>query len=70
VSFEALREQDWDEERIGQLLQKLAKIDARFQIDRKRPGERPEAPLESLAQGNKREAFLESMEWALETLAG
>jgi len=70
VSFEALRERDWDEERIDQLLQKLAKSDARFQIDRKRTEERPEAPLESLAQENKREAFLESMEWVLETLAG
>jgi hypothetical protein len=70
VSFEALRHDDGDEDRISQLVQGLAKIDARFQIDTKRKGERPEAPLESLAQESKREEFLVLMEQVLKTPDG
>ncbi len=50
-----------DEELIRRLVQDLAKIDARFGIDTKKRGERPEAPLESLAEQSKRDEFLALM---------
>jgi hypothetical protein len=64
VSLTPLR-RHWNEERINRFVQKLVKIDPRFQIDTKRKGERPEAPLESLAQESKREQFQELMDQVL-----
>lgn len=69
VSFRGLR-QHWDDERIIRLVQDLAKIDARFGIDTKKRGERPEAPLESLSEQSKRDEFLALMAGVLETLSG
>ena len=69
VSLTDLR-RHWDEERINRFVQRLVKIDPRFQIDTKKKGARPEAPLESLAQESKREEFLTLMEPVLKTLTG
>jgi hypothetical protein len=69
VSLTALR-RHWDEERINRFVQDLVKIHPRFQIDTKKKGERPEAPLESLAHESKREEFLGLMEQVLKTLTG
>ena len=65
VSFDALRHQHWDEERISRLVQDLARIDERFQVDTKSKGARPEAPLESLAKESNREDFLTLMKQVL-----
>jgi hypothetical protein len=67
VSLSALR-RHWDEERISGFVQDLARIDARFQVDTKSKGMRPEAPLESLTQESKREEFLSLMKRVLNTV--
>jgi hypothetical protein len=69
VSLTALRRLG-DEEIISRLVQDLARIDARFEIDTKKRGERPEAPLESLSEQSKRDEFLSLMAGLLETLSG
>lgn len=69
VSLTTLR-QHWGKERISQLVQELAEINERFQIDTKYKSHRPEAPLESLAPEDKREEFLRLMERVLKTVGG
>jgi hypothetical protein len=69
VSLTGLR-RHWEEERINRFVRDLGKVDERFQIDTKKRAERPEAPLESLAQESKRDKFLALMKQALETLTG
>jgi hypothetical protein len=69
VSLWALRRR-WDEEHISRSIQRLAKIDTRFDIDINSKGERPVAPLESLAEESKREEFLALMERHLQALTG
>lgn len=69
VSLSALAAH-WDENRIKRLIEDLAKIDTRFNIDTRSKRNRPTAPLESLTDEGKREKFLALMEQNLKTLTG